>query len=351
MYTKFEISDLLSKVAITSDGAFLRIRGEARVGSVLEKTDAMVPVLAISSVTVRGEKSRPSMAYPLNNDGSPDAAKPGEVFYVDVKVWDGHLIQTGPYTEADSISKMPEVRALELEVWALNQRWPLSASRAQMVRQQLIAGGMPTAILGAIGQREFGSNVEFEIDLARNEWFKVAANHRTVLGMERATFASGSGYIMLTLDSVILAKPATDSFDFVSLPYASMSAVRLSESDRPSWLKMSIDADKKRHELAIGWALDPNNPIETWSVFSTVPLKSSDAANFLTSRLYRYILKCWGLNYPVGDDLIASLEALNAQYEKGTLAPEALSSLVDGIVNRDRVGSFVTYPLDEPEYK
>lgn len=351
MYSVFAISDLLSKVSLSSDGNYLRLTGEILSGYTKDKVDAMIPILALKSVTARGENTSKALAYPLNDPSITGTALTGQKYFVDIEIWDGNDQTVGPFTEAEAIASLGKVQQLEKEVWALNQRWPLSASRAQMVRQLIIPGGMPEDMTGVKGKREFASTISFENKTARAEWFKVARNFGNVLGMERATYASGSGYIMMAIDHVILAKPSKTGFDFVAISYSDLSAVRLSESNRVGWLKLDIDAAGKRHELAIGWALDPNNPLETWSVFAEVPLKSADAANFITSRLYRYLLRCWAIKFPIGTDLIATLEKLNQDYEKGTLAPEALATLVDGIVNRERMGSIVTYPLEEPEYK
>lgn len=328
MYTKFTLSDLLSKVTLSSEGIYLRITGEVYIASAIRKVDALVPVIALTSFNV-----------PAAN---------GDRYNLDLTIWDGPKIVIGPFTEPEAISRQQLAVDFGGEVWALNQRWPMSADRARMVKSQVVAAGFEGSLTGPLGVREFDAKIEFEHEAAKTSWFEVAAKHPNALGMERATYASGAGYIMLTGPSVILAKPSLSGFDFTALAYESISAIRLSESDRPGWLKMSIDASGKRHELAIGWALDPNNPLDTWSVFGQVPLKSADAANFLTSRVYRYLLKCWSLHYPTDP---VSVAKLHENFAKGTLAPEAFSKLIEGITHRDDAESSISYPLDEPQYK
>lgn len=328
MYSKFTLSDLLSKITLSSDGVYLRITGEVYLGSTARKIDALVPVLAVTSFNV--------------------PAATGERYNLDLTIWDGPKIVIGPFTEPEAISRQQLAADFGGEVWALNQRWPMSADRAKMVKQQTVAAGFEPWLTGPLGVREFEAQLDFENDAAKSAWFEVAAKHPNALGMERATYASGAGYVMLTGPAVILAKPSLSGFDFTALPYESVSAIRLSESDRHGWLKMSIDASGKRHELAIGWALDPNNPLDTWSVFGQVPLKSADAANFLTSRLYRYLLKCWSLHYPTDP---VSVAKVHENFAKGTLAPEAFSALIDGIAHRNVGETSISYPLDEPQYK
>lgn len=328
MYTAFMLSDLLSKVSLTSDGTYLHIDGEIHTGSVIRRVNALVPVLALTSFSL--------------------PAHTGDRFNIEFTIWDGATLRVGPFTEPVAISRQQLALDLSGEVWALNQRWPMSEDRAKMVRKQAVAAGFDASMTGPIGAREFDTKVDFENDAAKSAWFAVAPAHPNALGMERATFASGAGYIMLTGPEVILVKPSLSGFDFVAMPYDTVSAIRLSESDRPGWLKMAIDASGKRHELAIGWALDPNNPLDTWSVFGQVPLKSADAANFLTSRLYRYLLKCWSMHYPTD---AVSVSKLHENFAKGTLAPEAYSTLLHGIEHREGYEGSISYPLDEPQYK